>query len=170
MDEISSLRDFIFKYFELHANQRINMFRFYSAFIVLYLYGDGYISTHLEKTSYRDEAAGIIVSILFIFITTIFSSLDKRNRAILGNSRAAICYLETKYSYKTIPANELHQIQIFHLDDKDKKTQHHSITHTKCFKRIFWVGYGLSLIVITCCVLRMGGAVYLCGISNLIKN
>lgn len=102
LKEISYLRDYISKHFEIQASQRLTLFRFYTAFIVLYLYGVGYLTTHLDPKSYHDEISGIAVSILFMFITYIFQSLDERNRDIIKTSRDAICYIETKYKYKKI--------------------------------------------------------------------
>ncbi len=51
LKEITALRDYISKHFEIQANQRLTLFRFYSAFIVLYLYGVGYLTTHLDTES-----------------------------------------------------------------------------------------------------------------------
>ena len=102
LKEISALRDYISKHFEIQANQRLTLFRFYSVFIVLYLYGIGYLATHINTKSNFDELSGILVSILFIFITYIFKCLDQRNHDIIKTSREAICYLERKYEYKHI--------------------------------------------------------------------
>ena len=170
MNEISDLRDSIFKHFELHANQRINLFRFYSTFIVLYLYGIGYIAIHLETTNYHEEVAGIIISILFILITSIFKNIDQRNHDIINNSREAICYLETKYKYSFIPDNDLQIIQVFNRDKQQKKDCRHVMTHTKCFNLIFYVGYGLSALVIFLCLSRMGFFHYLCEFFNFAKK
>lgn len=159
LKEISYLRDYISKHFEIQANQRLTLFRFYTAFIVLYLYGVGYLTTHLDPKSYHDEISGIVVSILFMFITYIFQSLDERNRDIIKTSRDAICYIETKYKYKDIPDNELEKVKIFNSDEA-KKTKC-TMTHTKCFSLIFKVGYGLSLLVIFMCLNRTGVFHYL---------
>ncbi|HBD7286771.1 TPA: hypothetical protein KKX06_002587, partial [Legionella pneumophila] len=141
----------------------INLFRFYSAFIVLYLYGIGYIATHLGNKDYHEEAAGLIVSVLFIFITYVFSCLDKRNREILNNSREAICYLETKYKYDNlIPAAELKNIQIFNRDKQKKDGCPHIKTHSWCFNLIFIIGYGLSCVVIFVRMSRLGIFHFVC--------
>lgn len=170
MTDISGLRDFIFKHFELHANQRINLFRFYSAFIVLYMYGIGYIANHLQNENYHEEAAGIIVSILFILITYIFKKLDQRNHDILNNSRKAICYLEKKYQYAFIPEIDLINIQVFNCDKQQKEGCVQIVTHTQCFNLIFNVGYGLSLLVVCICLLRMGAYHFLCELANSARH
>lgn len=170
MPEISNLRDSIFKHFELHANQRITLFRFYSAFIVLYLYGIGYIAIHLETKSYHEEAAGIIISVLFMLITYVFKNLDQRNHDIINNSRDAICYLETKYKYNFIPDKDLKIVQVFNRDKQQKNRGRHFMTHTKCFKLIFYVGYFLCALVIFLCLSRIGFFHYLCEFLNFSRK
>ncbi|HFL2715805.1 TPA: hypothetical protein ACGWTM_002993 [Legionella pneumophila] len=162
-DDLNSLRDIIFKHFELHATQRINLFRFYIGFIVLYLYGIGYISIHLNKTDIYDEGAALIISVLFIFITFIFKKLDKRNRDILDNSRKSLIYLESRYIFdeKVIPKNELEKIQVFHQDKNDKDNSY--FTHSKCFKMIYSIGFGLGSVIIFVCLLRMDVIHYIIG-------
>lgn len=162
-NEISALRESIYKHFELHANQRINLFRFYSAFIVLYLYGIGYIATHLGTKNDHEEAAGIIVSILFMIITYIFKNLDQRNHDILKISKEAICYLETKYK---LPKDALKIIQVFNRDKQNKDACPHVMTHTKCFNLIFYFGYGISLLVIFLCLSRTGWFLTLLNVNS----
>jgi hypothetical protein len=100
-NDIGSDQKFIYeklwRYFEMHAKQRIHTF-------YLYVLLDGYLfKTYLYISAKKDAVslseylitAGII-SLLIIIVALVFWSLDKRNNFMVSNSRILLIDLESE--------------------------------------------------------------------------
>lgn len=121
--EEKDFADTLWKYFELHANQRIQMMNFY--IIIESLFITGYV-TLTNINDMQEFKVGICIGI--ILISWIFYKFDMRTRSLIKNCEKAIKHLEDKYS-KTIDK----EIMIFSAEDAEtKKTK--EITYTKLMK------------------------------------
>src|ERR1039457_3033563 len=105
--------DYAWKYFNLHANQRLAVFNFYifiSALIIT-----GYLT--MIKTE-GVTLIGAVFSVLLMFISFVFWKLDLRSKQILKNAEAALKYLENKTALKDVNGNP-HILKIFTYEEFD---------------------------------------------------
>lgn len=58
----SNDKNFAWEYFELHANQRISLFRFYILIFSLYISTKGYLIMQFDKSSCSEEIIAIFLS------------------------------------------------------------------------------------------------------------
>jgi len=83
------LRDYAWKYFALHADQRIKTFNF---FLVLCTFTTGGLIALLKDA--QDARLGAPVALAVTFISFIFWRLDIRNKELIHGSEAALILLE----------------------------------------------------------------------------
>ena len=131
--------DHAWKYFELHANQRISLIRFFIILLSLYVTGSAYLIAKINDKGCIEEYGVIFFSIGFFFITIIFWFLDSRNRKLI---HIAECSLR-KYEEDNI-------IQYRHkIFNREKDTSCYSIRHTHCFRALFVIAI-ISTFIIAC--------------------
>lgn len=152
--------DYIWKYFELHANQRIALFRYYMIFITIYIYGVGYLAVRFPGNGNDEELLAILISTVFIFITCTFRRLDLRNRQLIHYAEAALRYLESNFKSTTMinerSFNDVNEIKIFTHEFNEKYKKHSCTGHTDCFKRIFWCANTAAALFIFVALIRLG--------------
>jgi len=137
-DRITLLINHATKYFEIHANQRITLFRFYIAFYTFFLAGSGFLAVRFAMPGIFAEVSGILISVFFIIITVVFHLLDRRNRQLIHYGEDALREIENKY---LINNSDLSKVKVFtreRLDIYDKKSY---ISHTACFRTIYILAY-----------------------------
>jgi len=145
-DKKFDIATYLWKYFELHANQRINLFRFYTIFFAFYLTSSGFLLIQFSKTDTNLKAisiGAIALSIIFLAITFVFHRLDLRNRELIHFSEKALRKFEkfgkddsTKLSKK---------FRIFTIENKKSTT---CFPHTVCFTILFTIAYLSSIVSI----------------------
>lgn len=86
--------DVVWKYFELHSNQRIQMMNFY--LVVISLFFTGLITLMNTEKDMKVFESGICIAI--IFVTWIFYNLDKRTKYMIKRCENAIKKLEMEYT------------------------------------------------------------------------
>lgn len=143
--------EYIWKYFELHANQRIALFRFYVIFFTLFSYAIAHIIVaHGSRiSSYVVATLICILSVLFLFITFIFWKLDSRNRTLVHYAEDFFEKYENKFKSEDndpFRLNSLSAIQVFTRERSDTKNGKSICRHTFCFKCIFILGGALAVI------------------------
>ncbi len=122
------------RYFELHANQRISLFRYYIIFFSLYVTGVGFLLIKSSNLPCKTENEFItIASIIFILITIIFWLLDCRNRKLIHIAEASLRKFE-----------DVHSLNLsFKIFTKEKKVSSNTwIRHTCCFSALFIIAIG----------------------------
>lgn len=132
-DEFSRASEHIWKYFELHAQQRMTVFNFYIAITGLLAAGIGVTLQQGGKYVLFTSLMGVFV----VFISFIFWKLDQRVSILIKNAEIALQDLECQFS------NE--KLRIITKDNSSNFLNlgiRSSWTYGKCF-RISFVIVGL---------------------------
>jgi hypothetical protein len=137
-DEARMRLDHAWRYFELHANQRISLIRYYIIFYSLYLSGCGYL---FVQHDWIINHSTIIkpLSFVFIIITVIFYILDNRNRTLIHIAEKSLRELEKEMGYQN-PYN------IFTVEN-EPSSQGKTVGHTDCFRALFILGTITAMII-----------------------
>lgn len=93
-DEFSRASEHIWKYFELHAQQRMTVFNFYIAITGLLAAGIGVTLQQGGKYVLFTSLMGVFV----VFISFIFWKLDQRVSILIKNAEIALQDLECQFS------------------------------------------------------------------------
>ncbi len=121
----NEMRDYAWRYFALHADQRIKTFNFY--LVLCALISGGIIA--LVKDS-KSPYLAALVAFGLTFISFIFWRLDIRNKELIHHSEEALKLLEDDSrlpNEKSVP----HRLKIFSYED--------CITTELKSKRFLWV-------------------------------
>lgn len=129
--------DHSWRYFELHAGQRISLIRYYVIILSLYVTGAGYLVAKLEDVSCIQEKGIIFLSLFFIFITLIFWFLDNRNRNLIHMAEDSLRNIEEGNNSPPIQ-------KIF---TREKESSGCSIRHTHCFWTLFGGSIAAAILI-----------------------
>jgi hypothetical protein len=145
---------YVEKYFQLHASQRIALFKLYTIFLTLYLTSSGFLLVRFSFPGFFAELSAIVLSISFLMITFVFHHLDTRNKHLIHLSEDALIELENKINIER-------DAKIFNKERNDCISCRGSTSifrHTLCFAIIFYFSYILSfsyiafsICYLTCC-------------------
>ena len=127
----------LWKYFEIHANQRISLFRFYIAFFSFFIAAAGALLLRFSFPGPFAEISAILVSIVFFIISLNFHLLDRRNRQLIHYAEDGLRSLESK----CIDDDECNLVRVF---TKEKEEQDRRARHTSCFRSIYISAYSIS--------------------------
>ncbi len=141
-DRVDALRDYAWKYFQFHADQRLKTFNFFVLFATV-LIGGG-------LTLLKDETiprAGIAVGFfLLAFFAFVFWKLDQRNKDLIRHGEAALKHIE-QMPYAAGAPDEI--TQIFSSEER-ATTKHRSTTpHYKILIRRFSFSENFALVFAT---------------------
>lgn len=142
-------RKYIWKYFKLHANQRIALFRFYVVFFSLFAYAIAHLIIAHYPPKKIDLAAILILSVFFMLITYIFSKLDERNKNLLHNAEDFFEKYEARFNDGNDDPYQLDSLkatQVFSREKQASQKDQSGWRHTKCFRWIFIAGGLMSSI------------------------
>lgn len=132
-------RDYAWKYFSLHADQRLKTFHF---FVVLSALISGATLTIVKSAD--NIAYAIPMTYILSFLAFIFWKLDQRNRGLIKHAEDALKSIEKTY---TDPENtNKRSIKLF-LEEETKtrkNKQSYSIidmqlSYSNCFNSVFFV-------------------------------
>ncbi|AHZ73256.1 hypothetical protein OU5_P0004 (plasmid) [Pseudomonas mandelii JR-1] len=136
-EKIDRSMEHAWKYFELHAQQRMTVFNFFLAISGLIAAGIGVSLQQGAKFSAFATLLGIFLSL----VSFLFWKLDKRVSVMIKRAESALCYIEQS---GIIP-----EASIFSSDDKITRSKGFMSvwTYGKCFRvSFFTVGIiGLAL-------------------------
>jgi hypothetical protein len=148
-------RSYVWKYFKLHANQRIVLFRFYIIFFSLYALASAHLLITFHREPIREELISITLGIFFILITLIFWFLDTRNRNLIHHAEDYFRDHEAQFGNQHSTKAELNQFEhvcnnakIFTNEHEKANCGHSGFRHTHCFRMLFALGILLALIFI----------------------
>lgn len=147
-EEIKEYRDYAWKYFSIHADQRLKTFHF---FVVLSAIISGAIITITKDVTNIAYAAPM--SYLLSFLAFIFWKLDQRNRELIKNGENVLKAIERKY---TEDDRSMSELQLFLVEEE--KTNNKSLfpsvplldahfSYSNCFNLVFFV-FGVGSFVI----------------------
>ena len=133
-EELNRANAHVWRYFELHAQQRMTVFNFYIAITGLLAAGIGFTLQQGEKYALFTSLMGIFI----LFISFIFWKLDQRVSMLIKNAELALQDLENQF------ANE--KFKIITKDRNNNKLNlgvRSSWTYGHCF-RISFVIVGVT--------------------------
>ena len=134
MDHAANMREHAWKYFELHANQRIAVFNFF-------LVASGAIAAGLAATlqgSQRFSSLGIALGLLLVLVSFVFWKLDQRVSFLIKHAESALSETEQAFPasdaclFKYEPA-----VTAAAATDAWWWTKHW--TYGRSFRFVFWV-------------------------------
>lgn len=137
-----NLQDHAWRYFELHANQRISLFRFYIAILVFYSSAVGFLFVRFYHPGRLAEIAVIVSSFTLAILTGIFQLLDRRNCQLIEYGEKALQDLESSFIH------DKETIKIFTLEDKNFKSKKSKCSHKTCFTCLYVLAYAACLIAV----------------------
>jgi hypothetical protein len=126
------LRDQAWKYFSLHADQRLKTFNFY--LILCTIIAGGLLA--LIKDA-RDPRIAIPVALLLPSLSLVFWKLDTRNRQLVDHSQNALMFFEDDPTLKGSDGTP-HVAQIF-LFEKHYTELNRPWTYRGCFNAVFLI-------------------------------
>lgn len=138
IDEKDEL-DHAWRYFQLHAAQRITVFNFYVAASGLLIAGLIYSLRGGEETALYSVTAGIALALLSI----VFSKMDKRVKQMIKSSERTLCRIEAS-------CIEQPQHRVMTKEQEEEAATQYSLfgnwTYGQAFRRIFWVVGAFGLV------------------------
>lgn len=143
-EENKENREYAWKYFNLHAEQRLKTFHF---FVVLSAVISGTILAIIKDISNVSYAAPM--AYLLTFLAFIFWKLDQRNKELIKFGENALKSLENNIE---LDANDIGSVQLFTKEEiqTDKKKRFPKVpliyahfSYTDCFNWVFFV-FGLG--------------------------
>lgn len=143
-NERDQIRDHAWKYFQLHADQRIKTFNFY---LILCALITGALTAILKNAS--DIRVGIPLAFMLPFLSFIFWKLDLRNKQLIGHGEEALKYIENQYAVDD-EDDKPHILKIFNREEKITKRLKGNtffLTYSACFHLVF-LTFGFGGIVI----------------------
>ena len=153
----SEISEHAWKYFSLHADQRLRTFHFY--IIICAIIIGGLVSCFKETIDCR---IGAIISLFLPFFSYIFFKLDQRNKQLIRHGEDALKFLESQYKYKDVDSP--HKLKIFlceeSLTEKLKcqnkiSTFDKLFTYSTCINSVF-IFFGLIGILSSILFLKYG--------------
>ena len=145
-DDRKELRDYAWKYFDRHAEQRLKTFNFY-----LLLCG-GFIAGIVTVLGRQEFGAAGALAILFSFVSFVFCKLEVRNRHLTKHSEEALKTLEDELSLPDEPGGMPHRCKLFRREEAEMSKKRRFprgtyFSYTTCFKLIFGVfGWGSAML------------------------
>lgn len=132
--------NYAWRYFELHANQRISLIRYYIALYSLYISACGYIFVSPSLMSITGTKIIMSLSIIFMLLTFMFYLLDHRNRALIHFAEDSLRQYENEMGF-----HEPHNIFTIEKRDADSSNK---FRHTDCFNMLFLIGVSTAIIIL----------------------
>lgn len=140
-------RDYAWKYFSLHADQRLKTFNF---FIVISTFLIGSFGALISQTGL--QTLYVLLPIFLVFVSFVFWKLEERNRMLVKNGEQALKLLdEEALSNET---NVHKALALFAVDE---------LASSSLSKNPFWSGY----FSYSRCFRWVYGAVSLLGIAGI---
>ena len=134
----SNLRDYAWKYFEFHAEQRMKTFHFFL------LMAGGLIAGFVSKVGDQKEVAGAL-GFLLAFLSFVFGKLEMRNRELVKNGEAALKHLDNLERLNDAEGQP-NPLKLFARDDlttrqfpNEKNIIKASFAYSTVLALVFWV-------------------------------
>jgi|tagenome__1003787_1003787.scaffolds.fasta_scaffold20947726_2 hypothetical protein len=132
----AELRDYSWKYFSYHADQRLKSFNFFLLFLTAAIAGLLSHSEHLENPGFW-----IGGGFSLLILTFLFWKLDRRHRTLIHIAEDALRVLESSMNFEQ--STDLDKLNIFIAAARETEKQRSSsrlyFTCTRCFNFIFLI-------------------------------
>lgn len=140
-------RDYAWKYFSLHSDQRIKTFQFYVAFSTTIIGG----LLILIKEGHPQKWMGLI-GFLLTALSFVFWKLDVRTKEMIKNSELALKYLDDRYNLPDIEGKP-NPLSLFRSDDYGVTANNQAglgghFSYSRCFR---WVFASFAIVGIAAC-------------------
>lgn len=149
-EEISEMRDYAWRYFALHADQRIRLFQFYVGL------SGAILGLSAAVMSGSASKATLVLPLLLPVLSLIFCAVDERTRQLVRSGEDALKALETKWGCYSTSDVSTHPIMLIHRDgnrgvelgDTRKPTLKREHSYTDCFRATYFaLGVGGMVLV-----------------------
>ena len=146
----STFRDYAWKYFALHADQRLKTFNFYLIVATLIV---GAFATLLKEA--KDWRWLSILPFLLTFLSFVFWKLDLRNKQLVRNGETALKFLDEQSGVQD-NGDEPHVLKLFAHNDYVTKARKRypdvspleaHFSYSTCFYCVFLV-FGVSSFIL----------------------
>jgi len=141
-------RENSWKYFHIHADQRLKLFQFYVT-ISTAIFG-GIV---LSITSEKSETPSAILGVLMVFFSLLFWKLDLRARTLVKNAEEAIKVLDSRHNLPDMYGDP-NPLMLFQRDDfimqgrsKNSPPKSRRYSYSDCFEWVFCIVGGVGLII-----------------------
>ena len=128
----NDLQQQAWKYFELHAGQRLTIFNFYIA--LCSAIAAGLVATFHKEFAYPNLRS--LFGILLILFSFVFWKLDERAKLLIKNAEAALKFFEEQ------DAKEISVTHVFRREEiltADAKASRLHLSYSRCFNMVFAV-------------------------------
>ena len=142
-------RDNAWKYFHLHASQRLRLFQFYIAISTAI---SGALVLAATSSDISALVSAFLASLLSLF-SFLFWKLDLRTRTLVKNAEEAIKLLDSRHNLSDIDGDP-NPLMLFQRDDfilqgrsKNSPPISRRYSYSRCFEWVFRIVGGTGLIV-----------------------
>ena len=158
------LRDYAWKYFALHAEQRMKTFHFYillsSALVV------GFINGIKDSKNYLLFS---VLGLLLTLVSFLFKKLDQRNKELIRNGEQALKFLDEQEKLSD-NNGEPSILKIFAHDDLKMKEKLDKFSYSSFLKYIFGGFEFLGIVFVIYCLIMFLINIYSSSHSNEILS
>jgi len=143
-------REYAWKYFELHADQRLKAFHFFIIFATLLI---GAFATLLQRSGL--QLAYVLLPLSLMFLSFVFWKLEERTRMLVKNGEDALKYLDAEaLRSETVLFQNL---ALFDADDRNveelRNTNlwHDHFSYSRCFRWVYISAGALGVLGVLIC-------------------
>ena len=140
------MQQYVWGYFELHANQRMSVFKFFIGLATFLT------ASLLAAAVQKHHVAGVLLGTLLTLVSLVFWRLDERTCFLIKRSERALEQLEETFFGNN--AGSLRCLQLF----RDERTETDNVkgvltTYGQCLKALFFTfgAIGVSIAVFSLC-------------------
>ena len=132
-----TFRDYAWRYFELHAEQRLKTFQFFITLATAIVGGSLLLLRYGQGHKWM-----AVLGFLLSFLSFVFWKLDVRTRTLVKNAEEALKFLDAKHQLPTVDGAP-HPLAMFTRDDhftsQEKKFPLSSghFSYSRCFRYVF---------------------------------
>lgn len=147
------LRDYAWKYFEVHADHRLRAFNFFIIWSTLVIGAFGTLTANMGLKKWL-----AIFPLILVFLTFIFWKLEERTRMLIKNGESALKYLDSLVQSEISDTNCPHILELFANDDTATASlpKHPFIwghfSYSRCFRWVFIFFGVVGAISALCCM------------------
>ena len=140
-EQAKEARDYAWRYFDLHAKQRMSVFNFF--LVLAGLLAASYVNSFTGAPP--NHALSTILATMLSLISLIFWRLDRRTAYLIKNAEAALAHAEEVLSG---PDSEPTVDQLIRFEAKRTRELTRSwfsthMTYSTCFRSVFFIfGFG----------------------------
>lgn len=128
------LREYAWKYFDRHAEQRLKAFNFYILLCGAVIAGMCAVLREDKAKWIAEVLAGVVIP----FVTIVFWKLDNRTRDLVKHSEECLKAIEDQYELQDEPTGAPNQCKLFRREEYERsKCQPHEWSYTYCFRCLF---------------------------------